>query len=187
VFLKRQAELEDRDRLLPDYWQRNVPWIARLYELKEQFFDIYEASSRAEAEDRLHSWLVGIPEELESWFQPILTHTTTWREEILNYFDHPYTNAGTEALNGLVKLANRNGRGYSFDVLRRRFIYHPRLQREVWRSTGAQAGWRQRTGSGMRPTAWTPTNWRGSRGSQQRTFQHWPRFFAGPHGTRDSR
>ena len=140
MFLKRQAELEDRDRLLPDYWQRNVPWIARLYELKEQFFDIYAAANRAEAEDRLHHWLVGIPEEFEAWLQPILTHTTTWREEILNYFDHPYTNAGTEALNGLVKLANRNGRGYSFDVLRRRFIYHPRLQREVWRSKGAPGG-----------------------------------------------
>lgn len=33
-----------------------------------------------------------------------------WREEIFAYFDHRYTNATTEALNGVIKTVNRTGR-----------------------------------------------------------------------------
>ncbi len=43
--------------------------------------------------------------------------------EIFAYFDHPITNAYTEALNGLVKIMNRNGRGYSFDAIRAKVLY----------------------------------------------------------------
>lgn len=46
------------------------------------------------------------------------------------YFDHsPLTNAYTEALNGLVKTANRLGRGYSFEVLRAKVLETGGLQR----------------------------------------------------------
>lgn len=46
------------------------------------------------------------------------------------------TNAYTEAMNGLIKIANRAGRGYSFEVLRARMllnhraIRHPQLPDE---------------------------------------------------------
>ena len=43
---------------------------------------------------------------------------TRWRRLILNYFEHPYTNAYSEALNGLVDQMNRAGRGYRFETLR---------------------------------------------------------------------
>jgi len=46
-----------------------------------------------------------------------------WRTEILAYFDHPITNAYTEALNGVAKTINRQGRGYTFEVLRARLLY----------------------------------------------------------------
>jgi hypothetical protein len=41
-----------------------------------------------------------------------------WKPLILNYFEHPYTNAYIEALNGLMDQINRTGRGYNLDTLR---------------------------------------------------------------------
>jgi hypothetical protein len=43
---------------------------------------------------------------------------TSWTDEVFAYFRHPITNAFTECMNGLAKLDNRMGRGYSFDALR---------------------------------------------------------------------
>jgi hypothetical protein len=53
-------------------------------------------------------------------FAPLLTATKNWREEILAFFDYPISNGYTEALNGVAKVTNRQGRGYSFEVLRAR-------------------------------------------------------------------
>ena len=46
-----------------------------------------------------------------------------WKPEILNFFGTGATNAYTEAANGLAKIANRNGRGYSFEAIRAKIIY----------------------------------------------------------------
>lgn len=69
-------------------------------------------------------------------FAELLSAMKNWREPIFNYFDHRVTNAYTEAMNGLIKIANRAGRGYSFEVLRARMllnyraIRHPEPPRE---------------------------------------------------------
>lgn len=41
-----------------------------------------------------------------------------WHREIFTYFEFPATNAFVENRNGLIKMANRAGRGYTFDVIR---------------------------------------------------------------------
>ena len=48
-----------------------------------------------------------------------------WREETMTYFetDMPVTNAYTESINRLAKDKNREGRGYSFEVMRARMLY----------------------------------------------------------------
>src|SRR5690606_4229632 len=68
-------------------------------------------------------WAAKIPEELVGAFSPLTTALTNWRDEVFAYFDHRATNAYTEALNGLARVVNRNGRGYSFNVLRARIVY----------------------------------------------------------------
>ncbi len=56
-----------------------------------------------------------------------LTRTVeNWHEEIFAYFDllpTPITNAYTEQLNGIIKLINKNGRGYKFEVLRAKILF----------------------------------------------------------------
>jgi len=67
-------------------------------------------------------WESLITEELQEYFNPVAKTVNNWKEYIFNYFDYRYTNAATEAINGLIKVMNRNGRGYSFDVLRTKSI-----------------------------------------------------------------
>ena len=45
--------------------------------------------------------------------------------DIFAYWDAPtrITNAYTESLNGLVKVANRMGRGYSYEIIRAKTLY----------------------------------------------------------------
>lgn len=52
-----------------------------------------------------------IPASLKADFKTLTTAMKNWRTEILAYFDHPITNAYTEALNGVAKTINRQGRG----------------------------------------------------------------------------
>jgi hypothetical protein len=53
-----------------------------------------------------------------------------WRDPIFAYWDHRATNALTEALNGVTKLMQRQGRGYSFEAIRAKMLYSPTLQKQ---------------------------------------------------------
>ena len=61
--------------------------------------------------------------ELMPAFKELVSTMTNWQQEIFAYFDHQVTNAYTEALNGLIKVSNRVGRGYSFEVIRAKMLY----------------------------------------------------------------
>ena len=66
---------------------------------------------------------MSIPLELKPTFTEMNGTIHSWKKEIFNYFDHPYTNAVVESLNRNIKDKNRDGRGYSFDVLRAKMLY----------------------------------------------------------------
>ncbi|MBN8968975.1 MAG: ISL3 family transposase [Rhizobiales bacterium] len=95
--------------LLSDY-----PAIGTAVTCKEWFYDIYQCQNRAEAERAYQAWLDLLPPEMEKHFKPILSFMKNrrWRQLIFNYFEHPYTNAYIESLNGLIDQINRAGRGY---------------------------------------------------------------------------
>ena len=66
---------------------------------------------------------------------------SNWNTEIFAYFDYRVTNAYTEVLNGLIKIANRNGRSYSFDVIRAKTLYtngFQKTQKQLRLSENAQ-------------------------------------------------
>jgi transposase len=56
---------------------------------------------------------------------------SNWHQPIFAYFDHGVSNAYTEALNGLIKTAQRNARGFSFEVLRAKVLETGGFQRIV--------------------------------------------------------
>lgn len=78
---------------------------------------------------RFDAWSARLPNSLKQFFQPLLTAMGNWQEEIFAYFDHRYTNATTEALNGVIKTVNRTGRGYSFRTLRAKMLLSNGVQK----------------------------------------------------------
>lgn len=132
VLLRRKRDLKEKDKLVLDSWTKNYPQLATAYDLKESFFNIYDATNSVVAQELYKAWLKGVPADLLWAFQPIITAWDNWHREILNYFDHEVrlTNAYTEAANGLAKLTNRTGRGYSFEAIRAKIFYNTTLYKE---------------------------------------------------------
>jgi len=146
VLLKRKHELTDQEHFNMDGWTKNYPLLGEAYRLKEEFYDIYAAQSHLQALGRYAEWRKSIPAELYGHFEPIVTAWENWQPHILEYFNHPITNAYTESLNNLIRVMNRLGRGYSFEALRAKILFaegshkvvksRPKFERRDTRSIG---------------------------------------------------
>lgn len=123
VLLKRKHDLKEKDLLILDAWLSTYPTLKQAYELKESFHLIWDCTDRKTAIEMYEAWYRSIPVALMPAFKDLTSAMTNWHHEIFNYFDHPVTNAYTEALNGLIKVSNRVGRGYSFEVIRAKMLY----------------------------------------------------------------
>jgi transposase len=106
--------LNAHDQLVLDHWL-TYPLMKLAYDLKEGFYDLFDSSfGRQEAEHEYDNWLKRIALEVKPYFEPLTRAVDNWHEEIFSYFDflpNPITNAYTESLNGLIKLANKNRQG----------------------------------------------------------------------------
>lgn len=103
-------------------WLRNVPALEAAYNAKEAFYALYDAGSKKEALHLQAQWEKSLVPEMKTAYQPLITAFHNWQEEILAYFDWRLTNACAESANNLIRVANRMGRGYSFEVLRSRIL-----------------------------------------------------------------
>lgn len=121
----RYRDLNDKQRFNLDMWLDNEPEMAQAYRLKERLFDIYD-KPKADAIEDFDSFAGAVPDTLKADFHELTRAMKNWRKEILNYFDHPITNAYTEGVNGVAKVMNRMGRGYSFEVIRARILFNDR-------------------------------------------------------------
>jgi len=124
--LKRNIEdLKPGDKETLARLLKEIPDLTYAYALKESFRSLYRCQTRAEAEEHFEDWVNQIPTDAR--YKPF-KHTATmvkhWHKEIFNFFDHGHvTNAGTEGRNRVIKLINKMGSGYSFDVLRAKLLY----------------------------------------------------------------
>lgn len=123
VLLKRERDLDDKERLLLSGWVKNYPELGAAYMLKEGFLKIYDHHDRDAAHWAFEQWAKSVPPHLGEAFKPIKTAVRNWMPEIFAYFDHPITNAYTESLNNLIRVMNRLGRGYSFEALRAKILF----------------------------------------------------------------
>lgn len=105
-------------RMMLDALIGNNPLLDTAWHAKERFYDIWAARSRSGAEKRFDQWAAKIDQSIEVEFRPVADMVENWRNEIFAFFDYPVANAYTEAVNGLLKIANRAGRGYSFETIR---------------------------------------------------------------------
>lgn len=124
---KRYNKLTEEQARAVDMWLGSEPTLKIAHRMKEIVYSIYDLPKDhavAAYDDLLRS----VSTEIKTDFKPLLTAMKNWRSEILAYFDHPISNAYTEAVNGVAKAINRSGRGYSFEVLRARLLFgkaHP--------------------------------------------------------------
>jgi transposase len=123
VMLKRESELSDQEALLLSGWLNNYPELGLAYRLKEDFFKIYDARTKEDALARFAKWDIAVTHEVRDAFSDLIRAWRNWQPYILNYFDHPITNAYTESLNSLIRIMNRLGRGYSFEALRAKILF----------------------------------------------------------------
>jgi transposase len=123
VLLKREADLSDKEALLLSGWVKSYPELAAAYRSKENFFGIYTAESPDEAQAKYIAWKRDLLPEVADAFSDVTRAWENWQHYILGYFDHPITNAYTECLNGLIRVMNRLGRGYSFEALRAKILF----------------------------------------------------------------
>ena len=123
ILFKRERELTFQEQLIFETWTKNYETLGKAYRLKEAFYAIWDSHDRESALKLYREWRESIPDTLLSVFDPLLKAMEHWETEIFAYFDHPITNAYTEALNGLIRAMYRLGRGYSFEALRAKMLF----------------------------------------------------------------
>lgn len=120
ILLARYTKLEPQTREKLERWLEQFPALADAYWLKERFYDFYDCTSRAEAERVYQRWLGTMPKEMEEPFLDLTRCMRNWWPYIVSYFEHPYTNAYVEGINRFLDEMQRQGSGYSFEVMRPR-------------------------------------------------------------------
>ncbi|WP_434782447.1 ISL3 family transposase [Ferrovum myxofaciens] len=128
VMLKREHDLTDQEALKLSGWLKNYPELGQAYRLKEDFFKIYDAKTPEDALARFSAWDRAVTHEVRDAFFDLIKAWRNWQPYIISYFDRPLagqpiTNAYTECLNGLIRVMDRLGRGYSFEALRAKILF----------------------------------------------------------------
>ncbi|ATC60306.1 ISL3 family transposase [Vibrio anguillarum] len=124
ILLKRRDNIKGLNELASfDFWTNEYPQLMEVYNAKEGFLGMWDMPTRKEAEDYWENWKSVATPTVRKYFSDAIRAIDNWHEEIFNWWDYPYTNAVTESLNNSIKGTFRNGRGYSFEVLRAKLLY----------------------------------------------------------------
>ena len=129
--LKRTSSLTPEEAVALAIVKKNVPDLGVAHDLKESFYEIYDQDTRADAMLAFKDWEKSVPAKMPM-FKSLAKTVHNHYEDIFAYWDAPtrITNAYTEGANGITKVANRTGRGYSYEVIRAKVLYH-KLAREI--------------------------------------------------------
>jgi transposase len=138
-FRKRRGDCSAETLNYLAWWFGERPELRVAYDLKEAFFEIWDAESypdgmsKKAAIKRYEEWkdkVLRLEGVLYDAFQPIINMLAGhFGDYIFNYFDHPYSNAYTESANRKIKDINRDLRWCSFESHRGRYLFGARLKR----------------------------------------------------------
>lgn len=132
LFLKRRHKLTPRSKAFVDMWLMEYPVMLKTYQLKEDFYHLYECPTRAAAERYYEDWQKSIPAGTDyNGFRMIVETIRRCKKEVFNYFDEPYTNGFIEGVNSAIRAISMQGRGYSFEILRGKVLLTVGRRREV--------------------------------------------------------
>jgi hypothetical protein len=127
ILLKRAKDLTDQQRFILESWTGFIPLLHDLFQVKEQFFHIYDAGSEQDAYERYVTWQQQIPPTLAEAFQPLQQTVEAWKEEIFAFFETetPLTNAYTKRANLSIREATRICYGLDYRTLRAKLLFCP--------------------------------------------------------------
>lgn len=102
------------------------------HRLKNDFYRIYDCSSRQQAVHLFDEWVQSIPKDkLFKYFKTLARSVNKWHTEVFNYFDHQYTNSFVERMNLTVRRFDLHSYGLSFKALRGKILFYtPRVLQE---------------------------------------------------------
>jgi transposase len=139
--LKRPGSLSSSEQQALEVVRSSIPALAEAYDFKEAFYCIYDEPTKAAAMRAFEAWENSLPSGKMPNFRSLAKTVHNHYEDIFAYWDAPIrlTNAYTEGLNGLVTVANRMGRGYSYEIIRAKTLYakHARTVGTGVKATGA--------------------------------------------------
>lgn len=124
--LKRPSNLSPAEVEALNVVREIIPELAVAYDFKEAFYRIYDDPDKASAMRAFEAWENSLPDDSAlDGFRGLAKTVHNHYEDIFAYWDSPsrITNAYTEGLNGLIKVANRMGRGYSYEIIRAKMLY----------------------------------------------------------------
>jgi transposase len=101
------------------------------YELKEEFYCIWDTDDPEEGSIRYSQWRHRcIASNSKDAYKDLVRAVDNWQDEIFNYFDKRLTNAYTESINSIIRQVERMGRGYSFEALRAKMLFNENLHKK---------------------------------------------------------
>jgi len=123
--LKRPDNLTSPEQKALEIVRQEIPELAVAYDFKEAFFGIYDEPDKQNAQKAFEAWENSLPDQGLEPFRKLAKTVHNHYEDIFAYWDAPFpiTNAYTEGLNGIIKMANRLGRGYSYEIIRAKTLY----------------------------------------------------------------
>lgn len=134
ILLKRHHDLTAQQQLLLESWLGQFSRLAAVYWRKEEFYKVYEARTYDEAVTRYAEWRKKVEEsQVADAFEEFLQTVERWGDFIFNYFRYRYTGGFVEGTNSLVRSMDRQGRRYSFAVLRAKLLFGQHLLRQTRR------------------------------------------------------
>lgn len=115
--LTDEAQLAKLDTELEKY-----PKLKLAYEAKEKLREVYMCETKKEAYGKYYEWEQTITKDMKE-VKGIQKMINRLKDQVFAYFDGRHTNAYTEGSNSLIRRIERDGNGYSFEVLRGKILY----------------------------------------------------------------
>ena len=124
LLLKDTSKVKTNDYIQLHNLFRISPALKQAYEFKQEFEHVTESKDRKQAAYRLSKWIVDVQTSDLDEFKKVAATYQRWGKEILNSFDHPYTNGFTEGCNNRIKVLKRVSFGMPrFKRFRRRILH----------------------------------------------------------------
>jgi transposase len=112
LLLRNRGNLRYYEKTALDLWLKDHPKIKEAYEWKEHFHRFYKIKGYDRACSRFEKLMIAMKFSQIPEIKRFQRTCERWRDEILNYFLNPITNAVTEGYNRIASLVKNRAFGY---------------------------------------------------------------------------